>query len=273
MEKAILIADQSGGKAVSVRDAREASEETEAARVIQLVSQVARPADDIVVARADFVTAADSATLPDFQAPVVAGDEGGYLSGFRVWGAPDRDTIPEGVLWWGVVYDGSLTTVNIYPEDPSGGGVSAISTGTVGGRGGAVTLEEVDDSGISGYVLVAATVVTDDEDAANTLTFSDLYLDRVSLGDCGGRIGISLIIEDFTSFTSADITPLVLSDGALFTRLETKRFERGTIDIVNAEGNLLLPVQWWEVQGVDEIAVHVTAIGGGGSVSPRMIKG
>jgi hypothetical protein len=273
MEKAILIANQTGGMPVSVRDAREASEETQAARVIQLVSHVARPADDIIVARADLVSAADSVTLPDFQRPVVAGDAGGCLSGFNVWGAVDRVTIPVGMLWWGVVYDGNQTTVNIYPDDPSGGGVSAISTGTVYGRGGDVAIEEVDDSGINGYVLVAATVVTDDGDAANTLTFSGLYLDRVSLGDCGGRIGISLVVGDFTSFTSADITPLVLSGGVLLTRLETKRFERGTIDIVNAEGNLLLPLQWWEVQGVDEIALHITAIGGGGSVSPQIIKG
>lgn len=268
MEKAILIADQSGGRAVSVRDAREVSEETGAARVIQLVSQVAR-AIDVPVAARNGVNTADSATALDGKHPIVAGDAGGYLSQFQLFGS----RYGRRVLWWGVVYDGSQTTVKIYNDDPNDEGV-LICQGSVTGRGGLVTLFDVSESVYVGDVQVANTVVTDDNDSDNTLTFPSLFTHLTPLGDCGGRIGIYLDVIDFSEFTLADITPLVLSaDGTFLARLETKRFERGTTDFTDLYNILRLPVQWWEVQGVEAIAVHVTAIGGGGTVTPYIIKG
>jgi hypothetical protein len=274
METAILIADQLNGTPVSVRDAREVNDETGLGRVVQLVSQVARPADAAQPARVDYTSVADSVEDLDGQRPTVEGDAGGYLSSFQVWGSGvRRENIPNGHLWWGVVYDGTNTIVKIYASNPSGGGVSPVSQGTKSGRGGWVNLSEVNGSGISAIVSVAGTVVTDDEDVANTLTFQDWFLDCVPLGDCGGRIGICLMVNNFSAFTYADITPLVLGDGSLIARLETKRFERGAADFTTPYDILLLPVQWWDVQGLNTIAVHVTAIGGGGGVFPQIIKG
>jgi hypothetical protein len=61
--------------------------------------------------------------------------------------------------------------------------------------------------------------------------------------------------------------------GQLLARLETKQFLRGSVDFTTPSGTLMLPVQWWEVQGAEAIAVHITAIGGGGGVSPKIIRG
>lgn len=268
MEKAILIADQSGGRGVSVRDAREVSEETGSARVIQLVSPVARPVDEGVAARNEISTADSPANL-DGQHPIVAGDAGGYLSQFQVYGSG----VTQSVFWWGVVYDGTETAVKIYNDDPTDDG-TVISQGSAAGRGGLVNLFEVGDSNVFGDVQVSGTVETDDFNSDNTLTFPGLFVERVFLGDCGGRIGIYLNVYNYSEFTYADITPLVLSaEGTFVARLETKRFERGTTDFTDYFNILRLPIQWWEVQGVEAIAVHITALGGGGTVMPYVVKG
>jgi len=260
---------------VSVRDAREVSEETSEDRVIQLVSLVARPCDSGIPLRVSDAYAADPVSGLDEHGPAVGGDADNYLSTFQVWGAGvHRANFPAGLWWWGVEYDGTQTIVRIYPLDPTGGSVAPISQGSLTGRGGRVNLSEVGGSGVYASVDVASTVVTDDEDAANTLAFYDWYLDRVFLGDCCGRIGLYLFVSGFTDFTHADITPIVLSpEGNVVTRLETKRFERGAVDFATPWDYILLPVQWWEVQGIHSIAAHITEIGGGGGVLPQMIRG
>lgn len=270
MERSILIADQTGGRPVSVRDARERDMETGRDRVIQLVSPVARPAGDLVECRSS-LTAADPPQKVSGIYPAVAGDPGGYVT--SVWIRGDdvvADNFGDCRCWWSVVYDGATTTFTVYAEEQ---GVTPVASGSRSGRGGTIYLSPINDWKVSGGVTIASNVVTENGEE-NTLIFPEWHMMRVLLGDSGGRFGISLVVNGFSTFESAHITPLVLtSAGDLLARLETKQFIRGGVDITNEYNNLMLPVQWWEAQGAEAIAVHVTGIAGGGSITPYMLRG